>query len=64
MSLKDIKQAVRIKNSLPHPIPKLEASGGITLRNVKQVASTGIDMISIGDLTHSVDSVDISLEIV
>ena len=63
MSLKDIKQAVRIKNSLPHPIPKLEASGGITLRNVKQVASTGVDMISIGDLTHSVDSVDISLEI-
>ena len=63
MSLKDIKQAVRIKNSLPHPIPKLEASGGITLRNVKRVASTGVDMISIGDLTHSVDSVDISLEI-
>jgi len=63
MSLKDIKEAVRIKNSLPYPIPKLEASGGITLRNVKQVASTGVDMISIGDLTHSVDSVDISLEI-
>jgi nicotinate-nucleotide pyrophosphorylase (carboxylating) len=67
MSLKEIKEAVRIRNSLSakssHPVSRLEASGGITLRNVKRAASTGVDMISIGDLTHSVDSVDISLEI-
>lgn len=41
----------------------LEASGGITLDNIKEVASTGVDMISIGALTHSVKAVDLSLEI-
>jgi nicotinate-nucleotide pyrophosphorylase (carboxylating) len=64
MSLKEIKKAVRIRNSLPlKTSPALEASGGITLKNVRRVASTGVEMISVGDLTHSVDSVDISLEI-
>ena len=42
---------------------KLEASGNITLKNVHEVASTGVDMISIGALTHSYESLDISLEI-
>ena len=42
---------------------KLEASGNITLKNVHQVAMTGIDMISIGALTHSYESLDISLDI-
>lgn len=42
---------------------KLEASGGITLKNIRKVAATGVDMISLGDLTHSVDSIDLSLEI-
>ena len=41
----------------------LEASGGITLKNIKDVAATGVDMISIGALTHSVRAVDLSLEI-
>ncbi len=40
---------------------QLEASGGITLRNVREVAETGVDLISVGALTHSVDAVDISL---
>lgn len=67
MNIKDIKKAVRIKNNLPpatcHLPPKLEASGGIALKNVKKFAATGVDMISIGELTHSVNSADISLEI-
>jgi len=42
---------------------KLEASGNITLKNIHQVAMTGVDMISIGALTHSYESLDISLEI-
>jgi nicotinate-nucleotide pyrophosphorylase (carboxylating) len=42
---------------------KLEASGNITLKNVHEVAMTGVDMISIGALTHSYESLDISLEI-
>ena len=41
----------------------LEASGGITLDNIKEVSATGVDMISIGALTHSVKAVDLSLEI-
>ncbi len=41
----------------------LEASGGITLDNVRSVAETGVDLISIGALTHSARSLDISLEL-
>ncbi len=41
----------------------LEASGGITLENVRRIAETGVDLISIGALTHSARALDISLEI-
>jgi nicotinate-nucleotide pyrophosphorylase (carboxylating) len=41
----------------------LEASGGITLENVREVAETGVDRISIGALTHSVTALDMSLRI-
>ena len=41
---------------------KLEASGGITLDTVAQVAATGIDAISVGALTHSAPAADLSLE--
>lgn len=41
----------------------LEASGGITLENVRAVAETGVDIISIGALTHSAKAMDISLEL-
>ncbi len=42
---------------------KVEASGGITLKNVRKVAETGVDYISIGALTHSVKALDISLDV-
>ena len=42
---------------------RLEASGGITLDNVREVAETGIDYISIGALTHSAPAVDISMRL-
>lgn len=42
---------------------KVEASGGITLDNVRAAAETGVDYISIGALTHSVRAIDFSLEI-
>ncbi len=42
----------------------LEASGGITLRNLRAVAETGVDIISLGALTHSVTAFDISMKIV
>jgi len=41
----------------------LEASGGITLENVRAVASTGVNLISMGALTHSAPALDISLEV-
>lgn len=41
---------------------RIEASGGITLKNVKRVARLGVDYISVGSLTHSYHSIDISLE--
>jgi nicotinate-nucleotide pyrophosphorylase (carboxylating) len=41
----------------------LEASGGVTLENVRAVAETGVDFISIGALTHSAPAADLSLEI-
>lgn len=42
----------------------IEASGGITLNNLSDYVTTGIDAISIGALTHSVKSADINMEIV
>jgi nicotinate-nucleotide pyrophosphorylase (carboxylating) len=41
----------------------LEASGGINLDNVRQVAETGVDYISIGALTHSAPACDISMRL-
>lgn len=42
---------------------KLEASGGVNLRNIRAIAATGVDFISIGALTHSARALDFSLEI-
>jgi nicotinate-nucleotide pyrophosphorylase (carboxylating) len=41
----------------------LEASGGVTLQKVRSAAETGVDLISIGALTHSASALDISLEL-
>jgi Nicotinate-nucleotide pyrophosphorylase len=41
---------------------ELEASGGITLDNVRAVAETGVDRISVGALTHSAPALDIALD--
>lgn len=42
----------------------IEASGGVSLENVRSIASTGVDLISVGAITHSASAVDISMEIV
>lgn len=57
MSLEQLREAVALVGGR---IP-LEASGGITLGSVRSVAETGVDRISIGALTHSVQALDISL---
>lgn len=58
MSVADIKETVsRLRGKV-----RFEASGGINLDNVRAVAETGVDIISIGALTHSVKALDFSLE--
>jgi nicotinate-nucleotide pyrophosphorylase (carboxylating) len=63
MTLEAIGQAVEFVKSRGGRPPILEASGGVTLANVAEVARTGVDRISVGALTHSAPAVDISLEI-
>lgn len=58
MRVNEIRQVVNLVSGQA----KLEASGGITLKNVHRVAMTGVDIISIGALTHSFWALDISLE--
>jgi nicotinate-nucleotide pyrophosphorylase (carboxylating) len=60
MSVPDIKEAVNIADGRVI----LEASGGVTLDNVRQIAETGVDLISVGALTHSAPASDISLKII
>jgi nicotinate-nucleotide pyrophosphorylase (carboxylating) len=43
---------------------KFEASGGVTLQNVRQIAATGVDFISVGAITHSARAIDFSLDMV
>lgn len=42
---------------------KFEASGGATLKNIRQIAATGVDFVSVGALTHSARAIDLSLEL-
>ena len=42
---------------------KIEASGGISSKNISQYANTGVDIISVGSITNSVKGIDMSLEI-
>ena len=64
MSVAQMKEAVRIvRYDSGGRYVILEASGGITLENVAEVASTGVNLISIGALTHSVKALDISMDI-
>lgn len=58
MSLEDMKKGVELVNKKA----VTEASGNITLENVKEVAETGVDIISMGVLTHSAPAFDISMK--
>lgn len=58
MSAEQMREAVKIVDGRI----AVEASGGITLENVREAASTGVDLISVGALTHSAPALDISLD--
>ncbi len=61
MSVSDVKETVEFVRKSGCSV-LLEVSGGITLENVLEYAETGVDIISAGELTHSVKSLDISME--
>jgi nicotinate-nucleotide pyrophosphorylase (carboxylating) len=63
MSTGDLRSAVELARSRDGKGPELEASGGVTLDNVAEVAGTGVDFISVGALTHSAPSLDVSMEL-
>ena len=59
MSIKSLKEGVKISNKYY----ETEASGNISLKTIKSVASTGVNRISVGSITHSAPAVDLKLEI-
>jgi nicotinate-nucleotide pyrophosphorylase (carboxylating) len=61
MKLEELREAVQRRNATSSQI-LLEASGGVTLRTVRDIALTGVDRISVGELTHSAPALDIALD--
>jgi len=59
MSIKNLRKGVKIAKKFY----ETEASGNVNLKNVKAIASTGVNRISVGSITHSVPAVDFKLEI-
>ena len=59
MSSKNLRKGIKISNKFY----ETEASGGITLKNVRKIASTGVKRISVGQITHSAPAVNFKLEI-
>ena len=60
MSIKNLRESVKIAKKYY----ETEASGGITLKNVKKISSTGVQRISIGQITHSAPTVDCKLDFI
>jgi len=58
MSLEDMREAVRL---CPEKV-QLEASGGVNLQTVRQIAETGVHLISVGSITHSAPAIDLALD--
>jgi nicotinate-nucleotide pyrophosphorylase (carboxylating) len=66
MSPENLRAAVAARDATAQahgPVATLEASGGITLDNVTEIARTGVDFISIGSLTHSAPALDLSMQV-
>jgi nicotinate-nucleotide pyrophosphorylase (carboxylating) len=64
MSAEELRNAVAARDAAARahgPVATLEASGGITLDNVRGVADTGVDFVSVGALTHSAPALDVSM---
>jgi nicotinate-nucleotide pyrophosphorylase (carboxylating) len=59
-SLEAMREAVALNSKAQHPL-KIEASGGITAENLRAIAETGVDFISVGSITKHVRAVDLSM---
>lgn len=57
-----MRKAVRVRNEM-NPNVRLEASGGLTVDTARQVAETGVDLIAVGELTHSARVLDFGLDL-
>jgi nicotinate-nucleotide pyrophosphorylase (carboxylating) len=57
-----MRQAVALRDELDASV-RLEASGGLTLESARAVAATGVDLIAVGELTHSARVLDIGLDL-
>jgi nicotinate-nucleotide pyrophosphorylase (carboxylating) len=62
MSVEEMKRAVHMIHSHDRKTV-IEASGNVNLKNVRDIAETGVDIISVGAMTHSARAVDISMKI-
>lgn len=60
-SLRGLRAAVEVVEAWAAPVPVLEASGNVTLERVREIAETGVELISVGALTHSAPVADFSL---
>lgn len=63
MTTDEMRQAVALCRAAANGAVETEASGGITLANLREVGETGVDYISMGALTHSPKALDVSLEV-
>lgn len=61
MSAAQLREGVALRNQL-NPAVLLEASGGVNLETIRELAETGVDFISVGAMTHSARAVDLSLD--
>jgi len=62
MSTQAMREAVGLLRAMPRPVI-IEASGDITLANAAEIAQTGVDVLSVGAITHSVQAANISMRI-
>ena len=57
MNTKEMKEAVEVINNQV----EIEASGNVTLKRIQEISQTGVDFVSIGELTHTIKAFDFSL---
>ena len=60
MNIKNIVKGIKMSKRLY----ETEASGGITLSNIRKISKTGVNRISIGQITHSAPSIDFKLDFI